>query len=399
MKQADGEKPGTLDIPIPFEELPPDRQRRIRRYVYIGSGLFLLLVVIFVGGMNAYTSYKKKQAVEEWESPGIPVKVMELAPSDLEEVVESTAVIQARQEVTVYPEVNAKVLRIEADMGDTVVQDAPLVVLDDELMNLRVRQIRAQIAKLTAICEDAEKNLKRKEKLFHRKTVAESDLDQAILAEQTNRGLLEEASAQLEMALYDLRHATVRSPIPGNVAERFLEVGSLASPQTEVARIVNIDKVKVEVGLIDEEVKRVRIGQGVVLEVDSFPEEVFVGQVTAVGRQADAQTLTFPVRVEWENADARLLPGMIARVSIRVEHHKGVLVVPREIIHDEDGRLALFTVADSLAEKRFLTLGPGEKESVIVSTGLEAGDKVVIVGHEILDHGVKVQIDTGEGAE
>ena len=399
MKQADEEKPGTLDIPIPFEELPPERQRRIRRYVYIGSGLFLLLVLIFVGGMNAYTSYKKKQAVEEWESPGIPVKVMDLAPSDLEEVVESTAVIQAHQEVSVYPEVNAKVLRIEADLGDTVAKDAPLVVLDDELMNLRVRQIRAQIAKLTAICEDAEKNLKRKEKLFHRKTVAESDLDQAILAEQTNRGLLEETSAQLEMALYDLRHATVRSPIPGNIAERFLEVGSLASPQTEVARIVNIDKVKVEVGLIDEEVKRVRIGQGVVLEVDSFPEEVFVGQVTAVGRQADAQTLTFPVRVEWENADGRLLPGMIARVSIRVEHHKGVLVVPREIIHDEGGRLALFTVADSLAEKRFLTLGPGEKESVIVSSGLEAGDKVVIVGHEILDHGVKVQIDTGEGSE
>ena len=399
MKQADEEKPGTLDIPIPFEELPPDRQKRIRRYVYIGSGVFLFLVVSFVVGLNAYTSYKKKQAVEEWQSPGIPVQVMDLAPSDLEEVVEATAVIQARQEVSVYPEVNAKVLRIEADLGDTVAQDAPLVVLDDELMNLRVRQIRAQIAKLTAICEDAEKNLKRKEKLFRRKTVSESDLDQAILADQTNRGLLEEAQAQLEMALYDLRHATVRSPIPGNVAERFLEVGSLASPQTAVARIVNIDKVKVEVGLIDDEVKRVRVGQGVVLEVDAFPEEVFVGQVTAVGRQADAQTLTFPVRVEWENTDRRLLPGMIARVSIRVEHHKGVLVVPREIIHDEGGRLALFTVVDSLAEKRFLTLGPGEKESVIVSSGLEAGDKVVVVGHEILDHGVKVQIDTGEGSE
>lgn len=399
MKQADEEKPGALDIPIPFEELPLDRQKRIRRYVYVGSSLFLLLVVSFVGGLNAYTSYKKKQAVEEWQSPGIPVQVMRLAPSDLEEVVEATAVIQAHQEVSVYPEVNAKVLRIEADLGDTVAKDAPLVVLDDELMNLRVRQIRAQITKLTAICEDAEKSLKRKEKLFNRKTVSESDLDQAILAHQTNRGLLEEASAQLEMALYDLRHATVRSPIPGNVAERFLEVGSLASPQTAVARIVNIDKVKVEVGLIDDEVKRVRVGQGVVLEVDAFPEEVFVGQVTAVGRQADAQTLTFPVRVEWDNTDRRLLPGMIARVSIRVDHHKDVLVVPREIIHDEGGRLALFTVVDSLADKRFLTLGPGEKESVIVSSGLEVGDRVVIVGHEILDHGVKVQIDTGERSE
>ena len=399
MSQEQEDKARTLDIPIPFEALPPDRQKRIRRYVYTGSVLFLLLVVTFVSGMYAYTSHKKKQAVEAWQSPGIPVKVIDLAPSDLEEVVEATAVIQARQEVLVYPEVNAKVLRIEADLGDTVAQDTPLVVLDDELMNLRVRQIRAQIAKLTAICDDAEKNLKRKEKLFRRKTVSESDLDQAILADQTNRGLLEEAKAQLEMALYDLRHATVRSPIPGNVAERFLEVGSLASPQTAVARIVNMDTVKVEVGLIDDEVTQVRVGQGVVLEVDAFPEERFVGLVTAVGRQADAQTLTFPVRVEWDNADGMLLPGMIARVSIRVEHHKGVLVVPREIIHDEGGRLALFIVSDLVAEKRFLTLGPGEKENVIVLSGLEAGDKVVVVGHEILDQGVKVQIDTGEGSE
>jgi RND family efflux transporter MFP subunit len=399
MKRADEEDPGTLEIPIPFEELPPDRKKRIRRYVYIGSSVFLLLVLSFVVGLNAYTSYKKRQAVDRWQSPGLPVKVIDLLPTDLEEVVEATAVIQPCQEVTVYPEVNAKVLRIEADLGDAVSRDAPLVVLDDELMNLRVRQIRAQIAKLTAICEDAAKNLKRKEKLFRRKTVAESDLDQAVLADQTNRGLLEEAQAQLEMALYDLRHATVRSPIPGNVAERFLEVGSLASPQTAVARIVNIDRVKVEVGLIDDEVKQVRLGQRVLLRVDAFPEEAFEGQVTAVGRQADAQTLTFPVRVEWENTEGRLLPGMIARVSIRVGHHKGVLVVPREIIHDEGGRPSLFTIVDSKARKRTLTLGPGEKENVIVHSGLEAGDKVVVVGHEILDDGVKVQIDSGEGSE
>jgi RND family efflux transporter MFP subunit len=196
------------------------------------------------------------------------------------------------------------------------------------------------------------------------------------------------------MALYDLRHATVRSPIAGNVTERFLEVGSLASPQTAVVRIVNIDKIKVEVGLIDDEVKRVRLGQEAVLTVDVFPGQEFVGHVTALGSQADATTLTFPVRLEWDNMDARLLPGMIARLSIRVEHHPSVLVVPREIIRDEGGRLVAFVVEDSVAKKRFLTLGPRKKENVIVSSGLEPGEKVVCVGHEILDDGLKVQIDT-----
>lgn len=393
MSQEKEDNAKTLDIPIPYEELPPFRQKRIRRYVYSASVVFLVLVVAFVAGLYAYTAHKKRQAAEEWQSPGIPVKVLDLELVDLDEVVEATGVIQPHQEVTVYPEVSAKVVRIEADLGDTVGTGAPLVVLDDELMSLRVRQIRAQITKLTAMCEDARKNRKRKEKLFRRKTVSESDLDQAILADQTNRGLLEEAEAQLDMALYDLRHATVRSPIEGNVTERFLEVGSLASPQTPVARIVNIDKVKVEVGLIDDEVKRIRVGQEVVLKVDAFHEKEFVGQVTAVGSQADARTLTFPVRVEWENKEGRLLPGMIARLLIKVEHHTDVLVVPREIIRDEGGRLVVFVVEGSVAKKRSLTLGPRRRESVIVSSGLKPGEKVVCVGHEILDDGLKVQID------
>lgn len=387
---------GQLDIPIPFEELPPHRQKRIRRYVYLGSLLFLALVVIFVAGLYSHTARKKRQAVEEWQSPGIPVRVIEMTPVDLDEVVEATGVIQACQEVTVYPEVSAKVMRIEADLGDKVEKDAPLVLLDDELMGLRVKRIRAQITKLTAMCEDADKTLKRKQKLFRRKTVSESDLDQAVLADQTNRGLLEEAKAELEMALYDLRHATVRSPIHGNVTERFLEVGSLASPQTAVARIVNIDQVKVEVGLVDDEVKRARVGQEATIQVDAFPEQRFLGYVTAVGSQADAHTLTFPVRVDQENEGHELLPGMIARVSIRVQRHEGVHVIPREIVRDEGDRLAVFVVEDTTARKRFVTLGPRKKENVIVASGLETGDRVVFVGHEILDDGVKVQIDSGD---
>jgi len=390
------EKP---QVPVPFRDLPPHRQKRIRRFLYVGTLLFLVLIVAFVAGFNAYTAHKKKQAAAQWQPPGLPVQVIDLRPGELDEVVEATGVIQARQEVTVYPEVSGKVVRVDADLGDTVAESAPLLTIDDELVRLKVRQIQAQITKLNALCRNAEKNLKRKEKLFHRKTVSETDYDQAVLAVQTNQGMLEEARAAQDMALYELRHTTVRSPIPGKVTERFLEVGSLASPQTPVARVVNVDRVKVEIGLIDEEIRRVRVGQQVQLTVDAFPEKELKGEVTAVGSQADAHTLTFPVRVESVNSDPDdpLLPGMIARLSIKVKHHPDVLVVPREIVHDEGGRLTAFVVEGGRARKRRLTLGADEKEMVIVSSGLAPGDRVVCVGHEMLDEGLAVQIDTGDG--
>jgi multidrug efflux pump subunit AcrA (membrane-fusion protein) len=117
-----------------------------------------------------------------------------------------------------------------------------------------------------------------------------------------------------------------------------------------------------------------------------------------VGSQADANTLTFPVRVERVNSepDDPLLPGMIARVSITVKEHRDVLVVPREIIHDEGGRLTAFVVEENRARKRRLTLGADEKGMVIVSEGLAPGDRVVCVGHQMLDEGIAVQIDEGD---
>ncbi len=395
MNEPSEDHPVGVEIPSPFRDLPPERQKQIRRRVYVGSCLFLLVVAFSVAALNAYTSHKKRQAAAQWQPPGIPVQVLDIQTRDFEEVVEATGVIQPFQEVTVHPEVSGKVVRVEADLGDTVQTDAPLVSIDNELARLKVRQIQAQITKLKALSKDAEKNLQRKEKLFKRKTVSETDYDQASLAVQTNRGMLEEAETALEMARYELRHTVVRSPIRGRVAARFLEIGSLASPQTPVARVVNMEKVKVEVGLMDDEIRRVRVGQEVKLSVDALPGKGLMARVSAVGSQADEHTLTFPVRVERANSDpdSLLLPGMIARLSIRVKHHRDVIVVPREIVHEESGRPTVFLVKDSRASKRRLTLGPSEKDMVIVTSGLVPGDHVVCVGHEILDEGLLVQID------
>lgn len=400
MHEAPEENATGVGIPSPFRDLPPERQKQIRRRVYMGSGIFLLAVGFSVAGLYAYTAYKKKQAAAHWKPPGIPVQVLEIQPRDFEEVVETTGIILPCQEVTVYPEVSGKVVRVEADLGDKVQADSPLVSIDDELPRLKVRQIEAQITKLKALSRDAEKNLQRKEKLFKRKTVSETDYDQAYLAVQTNRGMLEEAEAALDMARYELRHTVVRSPICGRVTARFLEIGSLVSPQTPVAHVVNMEKVKVEIGLIDQEIQQVRVGQEVNLTVDALPAKELEARVTAVGSQADEDTLTFPVRVERLNSDpdSLLLPGMIARLSIRVKQHLDVIVVPREIVHEESGRPTVFLVKDSRALKRHLTLGPNEKDMVIVTAGLVPGDRVVCVGHEILDEGLSVQIDEKDRA-
>jgi len=287
------------------------------------------------------------------------------------------------------------VVSIKADLGDELAAGDPLVVIDDELIRLKVKQMQAQISKMNIIAEDSEKNLKRLQKLYRGRTVSETDLDQARLAYETNKGMIQEAEAALDMALYEQRHAIVRSPINGNVSERYLEVGSLASPQSPVAKIVNISKVRVDMGLIDEEISRVKAGQKAILTVDAFPEKFFEGVVSAVGSHADARSLTFPVRVEQDNTDpdSRLLPGMIARLAIGVARHEEVIVVPRETIQEERQRYITWIVESSHAQKKEVTLGPAEKERVIVTSGLKPGDNLVVVGYELLHEGLKVRID------
>ena len=183
------------------------------------------------------------------------------------------------EEVSIASEMAGRVVQLLADEGDNVTAGGLLVKLDDSLLQ---RQYR--------------------------------------MATITERQLLE----------LQLDKTEVRSPIDGEVARRSIRLGEVASPGSTLMAVVNLDQVELTLFVPERSIGQVHTGQKVDVQVDSFPGESFSGEVTFIATKAeftprniqtqkDRLNLVFAVKVQIDNPDHRLKPGMPADATIRTE--------------------------------------------------------------------------------
>jgi HlyD family secretion protein len=139
-----------------------------------------------------------------------------------------------------------------------------------------------------------------------------------------------QAQAALEALQVQLNKLTLRSPIAGLVTSRAIHVGEVAAPGATLLTIANLDSVKLTVYIPEDRIGQVKVGQKVEVQVDSFPGETFVGEVTFIASHAEftpknVQTkegrvsTVFAVKVKIPNAEHKLKPGMPADATIKME--------------------------------------------------------------------------------
>lgn len=269
----------------------------------------------------------------------------------------------------------ARVLQAEAEisvaMANVEVQRAALQRARADLENGRgaLAAAAAQLDKARVALSDAGKDLARKEALFRRQIISESDIDkvtavheqalaqlrtgQAELAAQASMVRSREAGvkmaeaqvlqgesqtrlkeAALRSARIDLEHTFIRSPVDGVVIERNVEIGQTVAASLQAPTLFTIaqDLRKMQVkGSVDEaDVGRIQLWQKVVFTVDAFPGEEFGGQVEQIRKapQTLQNVVTYTILISADNPDLRLLPGMTANVQIIVEERKNAIKVP-----------------------------------------------------------------------
>ena len=124
-----------------------------------------------------------------------------------------------------------------------------------------------------------------------------------------------------------------------------------------------------------------------------------VGIVTSVARSADPTTRAYQVEATLDNSQNLFTPGMFTRVSLIVDQLEGVLAIPRKALLNLEGKDVVYVIVDGVALQRIVELGQEVDGQVVVSSGINAGDTLVILGQDYLEDGVKVNItgtSTGE---
>lgn len=205
------------------------------------------------------------------------------------------------------------------------------------------------------------------------------------------RAAVYQAKTGLAQALQVVEDCLTRSSINGVVAERDTEPGAMLDGGKPAMRIVDMNSIYYEARVPENQVRYVRPGQTVNVNIDAYPGKAYKGVVAKIYPVGQTGSRDFTVRVNIANANGQLKPEMYARGEIVADVHHNAVMVPRDALLQRTTGVTVFVVGKSgVAKELNVTMGYTNPSSAEV-TLVKEGDLVVVQGQENLADGDKVK--------
>lgn len=351
------------------------------------------LVVAGCGGADGASEARDENGTPAQRS--VRVETLLLQPTDFEDVVELTGTVEALDDARLSAQASGTVEYLAA-LGQRVGRGAAVARLDQGLVRAAVQQAEALVESAQAQFELAEDNLQRNEPLYQDSIISAIEFQSVRAQYNQARAGLRQAQAGLAQAREQFSNTVVTAPFGGVVEAHFVERGEQVAPGMAVARVVSTGRVRVNAGVPERYAADIEMGTPVLLDFKAYSGGPERGRVTFVGSAIDPQSRTFPVEIEIPNPDGTLKPEMIVEVFITRSQLANVLVIPRSaVLRDETGN-SVFVAAERdgrpVAERRYVTLGPSYSGRVLVESGLETGDRVLVLGQTNVTEGDAVEV-------
>jgi multidrug efflux pump subunit AcrA (membrane-fusion protein) len=192
---------------------------------------------------------------------------------------------------------------------------------------------------------------------------------------------------------FKFEKAPVESPLTGIIGRVYVDKGTNVTPQTPVALVVDMDKVKVDLDIPEEYLPKVILGQSAEISLQTYPDEKFIGTVVKISPVLDLATRTAPIEINIPNSDHRLKSGMFASVSLIIEKHASVPVIFKEAIMGKEPDNYVYLIENNKAMTKKIILGIHDGPYYEVREGIKEGDLVVIVGQQRLYDNAPVTVE------
>lgn len=182
------------------------------------------------------------------------------------------------------------------------------------------------------------------------------------------------------------------------ITERNVEIGDILGAGTPAFRLIEIDRVKVQAGIPERYVGDFRKGNQVTILFDAIPGREFQGSINYIAPEASTSVRTFIAEIVVNNSGNQIRVGIMGNARIQQRAYPDATVVPMDaLIETQYGRRLFVVKSDSTVEERKITLGGSAGAMILVTSGIQPGDKVVTKGQKDLSNGEKVRV-TGEYA-
>ncbi|WP_103106154.1 efflux RND transporter periplasmic adaptor subunit [Brevibacillus reuszeri] len=398
--------------------------------------LALLAITLVAGCSNPQAATPPTENVETVT----PVQVETVKTGAVSSEAGISAKLAPSEEVQVSPKMGGKITSLPVKLGQHVEKGQLLFKLDETELQNTVRQAEAALRVAQASLNqtgsssdqglvqaknslkqaetalaDAKVNQQRMQQLFNQGAISAQQMEQAnsqlttaqtsyenaqqsLQAAQQKTGLqvseasVNQSAVSLANAREQLANATVTAPISGFVSSVSGAVGQMSGQQPVVV-IVNTNPLLVKANLSEADITKVKVGTVVKVNVQST-DKTIEAKVTAVSPVMDSQLKAYPIEITIPNPSNELKSDMVVNVTFpsTTSESSNALVISRKAVFDRDGKRYVFKLEGEIAKLTEVTTGKSSSDSIEITSGLSAGDQIVVKGQTLLQDGSKTSI-------
>lgn len=410
---------------------------------YFSIGALGLMAAVLITGCS-----KAKEDEAKDEKADVPVQVADVKRDSIDRIISAQGVLFPVDQANVMPKISAPVKNFTVKRGDHVAANQIVAVLENRDLQAAVADAKAayeqaqsaeRMMSAATVPEDvnkaqqdlraakeamdaAQKVFESRKQLFEQGALARRLMDESEVAfvqarstfevaqkhaqamqsvsrvEQVKGSQAQEqsAKAKYEAAVAQLSYSEIRSPIAGVISDRPLYAGEMASAGNPLLSVVNVSRIIARANVPVAQATVLKIGQPATISQTDASLEAS-GKVTVVSPAVDPNSTTIEIWVEAPNPGERFKPGATVKVDIHAETIKDAIVIPTvALLPSAEGGVQVLTVgADSKAHEKKVEVGVREPDKIQITKGLDAGEKVIIVGGVGLEDGAKVTLKAG----
>ncbi|MDW8803027.1 efflux RND transporter periplasmic adaptor subunit [Clostridium sp. A1-XYC3] len=362
------------------------------------------------------------------------VKVVKASTDTMVNSTSFNASLEASEEGTISSKIGGKVIEVSFENGRTVSAGQALAKLDDTDIRNNIKSSEAQltaaeaqlrsaessasssqimIAKQQTNLETAQRNYYRTKALFDQGAVskvefeasesslklAQADLESAkassqssSLSTETQRANIQKSQTDLNTLRESLQNTTITAPTSGIISGKSITVGQYLSPGTVLGKVQNISFINAVIEVKESDLSYVKLGAMAKFKLSDKDSEEYDGVVKSIDGAADPISRVFKCRIQIDNKDGKLKPGVFGNIKIATDENKKAIMVPLKALAGSEGKYYVFVNNNGVAKKQNITVGEISEDTVEIKSGVQDGDSIIYTNVGTLQDGDAVKV-------
>jgi membrane fusion protein, multidrug efflux system len=366
----------------------------VKKAAFLGLGVALAICAVLAG----CSSQQAKSAKASGPPPAVPVGVATVKQGDFNVYLTGLGSVEAFYTVSLKTRIDGQIMQVNFREGQDVKTGDLLIQIDPRPYQVALQQAQANLQKDQAQLDNAKAQYERNKVLYDQGVIAKQDLDTLEASFGTFEGTIASDKAAIDSAKLNLVYCRIVSPVDGRVGLRQVDPGNYVTAASGAALLVitQLHPIAVVFTLPEDQLQEVaqHMRQGT-LEVDAYSRDdqtkLATGKLQTIDNQIDQTTGTAKLKAVFDNQDNTLWPNQFVNAHLLLEVRKDALSAPASAMQrGPDGTFAYIVDANNTVQMKPVQLALTQGNTVVITSGLQKGDRVVTDGQEKLQAGMRV---------